>query len=457
MPHIGRARRFIVVTGLLGTLALAGAAQVAPPQPPPRAQSEVEVIIGGEIGAPPRYAVPDLIPLTREPDTLAAAQAIAQVLWNDLAFEREFYMIPRDTYATIPAPKSLVDVPFDRWRELGTDGLVLGTVAESGETLRVEIRLFNVRHRQSVFAKEYTGTASNPRIYAHTAADELHLQQRGLRGVARTKLTFSSDRDGERARGTVEPRTIKEIYIADYDGENARRVTVNRVLNITPVWSMDAGAIAYTSYRRGYPDLVISFIYQGTMETPTAGGGHNWLPAYAPDGTRIAFVSNRDGNPEVYVMNRDGSGIRRVTFHPGIDSTPTWSPTGTEIAFTSDRSGSPQIYVAGADGLNVRRITSEAYCDRATWAPAPFNEIAYASRTGPGYDIRIADLATGERRQLTFAEGSNESPAYAPNGRHLAFTSTRSGRAQLFTIGRDGKGLRQVTRAGSNFTPNWSR
>ena len=39
------------------------------------------------------------------------------------------------------------------------------------------------------------------RLYAHTIADELHKEQRGLNGIARTKIAFSSDRDGERIRG----------------------------------------------------------------------------------------------------------------------------------------------------------------------------------------------------------------------------------------------------------------
>jgi hypothetical protein len=34
--------------------------------------------------------------------------------------------------------------------------------------------------------------------------------------------------------------------------------------------------------------------------------------------------------------------------------------------------------------------------------------------------------------------------------------STRSGRYQIFTIGRDGRGVKQVTREGTNFTPAWS-
>src|SRR5207237_10792876 len=126
---------------------------------------------------------------------------------------------------------------------------------KAGSNVGLQLRLFNVRTRQSVFAKEYAASIANPRLYAHTIADEIHQQQRALRGVARTKLAFSSDRNREKVTGTVENRDVKEIYISDYDGANQRRITVNRALNLTPVWSPDARATAYTSYRKGYPDV----------------------------------------------------------------------------------------------------------------------------------------------------------------------------------------------------------
>jgi TolB protein len=447
--------RYALAAAVLA-VATAAAQQPVPQTPATQQPTEIATVITGDPGTPPRYAVPDFVALT--PDAAEAARTVGQVLWEDLNFEREFYLIPRDTYATVPAARRADQVPFEAWRELGADGLVFGTVSGSGASVRVEVRLYNVRSRQSVFAKEYTGSGANPRLYAHTIADEIHQQQRGLRGVARTKLAFSSDRNREKLTGTVENRDTKEIYITDYDGANQRRITVNRQLNITPVWSPDARAIAYTSYRRGYPDIFVALIYQGTQETPTNNRGQNWLPVYSPDGARIVFTSNRDGNSELYVMNRDGSNVRRLTTHPAIDTTPTWSPSGEQIAFTSDRSGSPQIFVMSADGGNVRRLTmNESWADRPTWSPAPFNEIAYAGRTGPGYDIKVYDFASGQTRQITYGEGSNESPAYAPNGRHLAFVSTRSRGTQVFTIGRDGRGLRQVTRDGNNYTPAWSQ
>lgn len=450
--------RFSTSFSIVVFSAAALAAQNQPaPSAPPSQPSEVEIILTGEPGAPPRYAVPDFLALSKEPEVVEASRTLAQVLWDDLAFEREFYLIPRDTYTTIPVARSLTDVPLDRWRELGADGLVIGTVQKASTGLRVEVRLYNVRRGgEPVFAREYTGSASNPRFFAHTIADEIHQQQRNLPGVARTKLTFSSDRDAEKLKGTVENREVKEVYISDYDGANQRRVTTDRTLNIMPTWAPDGRAIAFTSYRRGFPDILISNIYQGRMERPTGGKTQNWLPAWSPDGTKIVFTSSRDGNAELYVMNRDGSGVNRITKHPAIDTTPTWSPTGTQIAFTSDRTGSPQIYVMGADGLGVRRISTQPFCDRATWSPAPYNELAYVCRSGPGYDIFVYDFARTAASQITFGEGSNESPSFSPSGRHLAFTSTRAGRNQIFIVGRDGKGLRQVTRVGNNFTPDWS-
>jgi TolB protein len=435
------------------------AAHASTQQPPPAAPqqpSEIVTAITGDGGQPPRLAVPDFIAVSTDAESVAIARTISQVLWDDLNYEREFLFIPRDVYTTIPKATSFGDVPFDRWREVNADGLVIGTVQKTANSVRVEVRLFNVRNRQAPFAKVYTASGANPRGFAHMAADEIYQSQRALQGVAQTKLTFASDRDGERMSGTVEKRDVKEIYIADYDGENQRRVTIGRTLNTFPRWSPDGKSIAYTSYRRGGGQIFISNIYQGTMEEVTKGPLENWLAAWSPDGKRLCIASPREGkgHTNLYVVNRDGSGLRKLTDHASINTSPTWSPSGTQIAFVSDRTGQPQIYTVGVDGLGLNRVSGD-YSDRPTWSPAPYNEIAFSARTGPGFDIRVIDMATRAVRQLTNGEGTNESPAFSPNGRHIAFTSTRSGKKQIFTVARDGRDVRQITRTGNNEQPDW--
>jgi TolB protein len=444
-----------ILVSLAIVLGLAALAAQAPQQP-----NELATTINGEGGTQPRFAVPAFLALSNDPDTVAAAKTISEVLWDDLNYEHEFTFIPRDVYTTIPVAKSLEDLPFDRWRELNADGVITGSVQKSGTGFQIRFRLFDIRTKRSVLGAEYSGSA-NPRRYAHTIADEIFKKQRNLNGVARTKLAFTSDRDGERMSGTVQNRSVKEIYISDYDGQNQQRVTVGRTLNAFPAWSPNARSLAYVSWRRGQPNIFVSNIYDGTLDELTKGAevGENYLPAFSPDGTRIAFSSTRAGNSEIYVANRDGSNPRRLTNSPAIDTTPTWSPTGNEIAFTSDRSGSPQIYIISADGLGtVQRITAESYADRPTWGPAPYNEIAFESRTGARFDIKILDVNTRQVKQLTFGEGSNESPAFSPNGRHLAFMSDRTGKFQIMTMTRDGRDVRQITRTGSgtNTLPAWS-
>jgi TolB protein len=456
------------VVAVASVLAIGLAAQQPPATPPPQPQQQSDIgvrISAGDPSLPPKIAVPAFIALTSDPETQAAAKTIGEVLWDDLEFEKEFYMIPRDTYRSVPQPASLEQVALDQWKQMGADGLIVGTVRKTATGVTVQFRLINVASGASAMAKEYSGSArsiqvNESRVYAHTIADDLHKEQRALIGIARSKIAFTSDRDGDRIRGPVSDRGISNLYMADYDGARQQRITISKALDITPVWAPDGRAIAFGSWRSGYQDIYVLFPYgDSPLQNPTKGTSarQNFLPAWSPDGTKIAFTTTRDGNAEIYVMNRDGSNQVRLTNHPQIDVTPTWAPTGTQLAFTSDRTGSPQIYIINADGSGLQQITRETACDRPTWSPAPLNEIAYASRVGGGNIIKIFDFQTRNTRALTEAIGTNESPAFSPNGRHVAFVSTRAGKEQIFTIHRDGTGLRQITRTGTNRYPSWSK
>jgi TolB protein len=465
MPNtriVGRLRPSAYLIAVAILAAVGGGLQPSAQQPPaaPQQPTDVELVISGDGGTPPRYAVPDFIAMT--PDVAEVAKVIGPVLFDDFAFERDVTLVARDVVATVPAARAADQVPFNSWREVGADAVIFGSVQRSGNTVSVQVRLFNVRTRQQVFGQEYTGPTTNPRGFAHRIADDIHKQQRNLRGVAQSKIAFVSDRARTQAAG-ARRRDVKEIYITDYDGANQRRATLSTDMHQGPSWTPDGSALAYSSWDTvasgGETDIVLSYIYKGVREVPTKGVASNFNPEFSPDGSLIAFNSNRDGESEIYLMNRDGSNIRRLTNNRAIDSTPTWSPSGNQIAFVSDRDspGTPKLYWMNADGTGQRRVAvPDSWADKPSWAPAPYNEIAYSARVGGGFDIKVYDIASQTVRSVTSGEGSNESPAYSANGKHIAFSSTRQGRAQIFTIGRDGRGLRQITREGTNTTPAWS-
>jgi TolB-like protein len=234
-------RTLRLTAAAMGALAAAAslsifAQQQQPPAvPPPQQPTEVTVPIIGPGGLPPKLAIAPFIAVSSDAETVAAAKTITDVLFDDLEFEREFYMIGKDVTATVPKLTSLDDLQMYRWRELNANGLVVGSVAKTANGAIVRVKVIEVNSGQMSLGKEYSGSIANPRLYAHTISDEIHQQLRGLKGVARTKLAFTSDRDAERMKGPQGDREIKEIYLVDYDGAGPKRVTVSRTLNVAPV------------------------------------------------------------------------------------------------------------------------------------------------------------------------------------------------------------------------------
>ena len=88
----------------------------------------------------------------------------------------------------------------------------------------------------------------------------------------------------------------------------------------------------------------------------------------------------------------------------------------------------------------------------------PTARLAYATRSERNrFDIALVDLVTLAARRLTAGNGSNEAPTFAPDGRRIAFTSTRAGGTQIFVLNAaDGGSLEQLTSEGSNWAPDWS-
>ena len=72
-------------------------------------------------------------------------------------------------------------------------------------------------------------------------------------------------------------------------------------------------------------------------------------------------------------------------------------------------------------------------------------------------DIFLVDLTGTQIRRLTTDAGSNEDPTWSPDGRFIAFTTTRNGQRQLYVMDGDGSAPHLLADLkGDTFTPHWS-
>lgn len=335
----------------------------------------------------------------------------------------------------------------DQYRSLGAAMLLQNELKLEGDRIVLEGRLVDLASQQTIVGKRYRGTFDLARRIAHTFADEIVLFLTSRRGIALTSIAFVSDRDGD-----------KELYLMDYDGHDQRRITGHKSISMSPAWSGTGETLAYVSFFGGGPALYLADIATGRKTPLVTEGSLNVSPAFSPDGRMVVFARALGANIEIFSCQRDGSGVRRLTNSPGIDTNPAWSPSGQEIAFTSSRAGSPQIYVMDVEGSNVRRVTFQGeYNDGAAWS-ADGTRLAYSTRMERNrFDIAVLDLVTLGSQRLTNGPGSNESPTFSPDGRRIAFASTRQGGTQVYSIdARTGGSLEQLTFQGNNSAPDWS-
>ncbi|OGR85953.1 MAG: hypothetical protein A3A86_03160 [Elusimicrobia bacterium RIFCSPLOWO2_01_FULL_60_11] len=182
----------------------------------------------------------------------------------------------------------------------------------------------------------------------------------------------------------------------------------------------------------------------------------NTSASFSPDGkTIVATLSYQDAT-NLYLLDRKGALLRRLTRTRGSDTSASFSADGRKIIFVSDRSGSPQIYMMNADGSKPERLSDGGWCDGPIWSPLG-DKVAYSRGDGTGHhDIILQDLATGGKIQVTSDSGRNENPTFSPDGRFIAFSSTRQGRREIYIASTDGVVQRKLSDIpGSSSTPSW--
>ncbi len=223
--------------------------------------------------------------------------------------------------------------------------------------------------------------------------------------AAERKIQAEDKRTGRRRRYTWDFDLHMDIFTADLDGGNPRRLT-----------------------------------------TAT---GYDAEGAYSRDGKLIAFASCRGASPEemslsksvdIYVMNSDGTNVRRLTNAPGYDGGPFISPNGKWVVFRSDRKKEHylQIYVIGVDGKNEVMLTDN---NGVNWAPYWHPSAPYIIWTGadhsvpgrPNYDLWMmkhqvdgGKFSAGKPIRVTDHVAADVLPVFSPDGKKLMWTSTRT-------------------------------
>ncbi|HVB98856.1 MAG TPA: translocation protein TolB [Candidatus Dormibacteraeota bacterium] len=408
-----------------------------------------------------RLALPDFA--SGNAATQPLAQVFNQVLWNDLNYSgvvdmasKSFYPLP----STWPSQPNQFQGQQQQWSQPPVNAAMIsfGNLAASGTNLSLSAWLMDLTNPSAppMLAKIYSGAATpeGARQLAHELADDIvSALTGGVPGIAQTQIAYSH-----------QVGNVSELWVMDYDGANAHRITHLGTEAITPRWSPDASEIAFTCFVP-YRGVVSAQVCLYSMAAKRVlyfrrFPGTNATPAWSPSGQKIAFMSSMRGSPEIWVASANGNDPKELTFTPNsVNTSPVWNPkTGQQIVFVSDRGGLPELYMMNSDGSNVVPIhlPDMGYVVDPTWSPNS-QLIAFSWRRPNGnYDIYVMDIGSQQLLQLTHDAGRNERPWWAPDGRHLVFQSDRTGSWQIWTMLADGSDARQLTRGGKNFSPSWS-
>lgn len=163
-----------------------------------------------------------------------------------------------------------------------------------------------------------------------------------------------------------------EIFSVNLDGGNLKRLTNNRVIDVSPSWSPDASRIAFVSDRSGSPQVYVMNADGSDQRRLTFQGSYNTNPAWSPDGRWIVYETRLEGQFDLWLIDPTGSTNVPLVSHPRNDEAPTWAPNGRKLAFSSTRRGRADIYVIDLSGDNLLRLTENAGSNtNPSWGPFP--------------------------------------------------------------------------------------
>lgn len=114
----------------------------------------------------------------------------------------------------------------------------------------------------------------------------------------------------------------------------------------------------------------LAFIYAGDIWLADQNGANprrltnhpaqEMEPKFSPDGQWIAFTAAYNNNLDVYIVSVNGGQPKRLTWHPDADVVSGWHPTEDKVLFASRReirnSRSNQLYLVSIDGSYPEKV-----------------------------------------------------------------------------------------------------
>ena len=196
----------------------------------------------------------------------------------------------------------------------------------------------------------------------------------------------------------------------------------------------------------------------GALKRLTTAKGYDAEGSYSPDGRWIVFSSMRgaydhpltdkekkslDENPsnfaEIYIMRADGSGQTRLTDVFGYDGGPFFTPDGKKILWRRfDEQGLiADLWTMNPDRSDQRQVTTFGSMSWAPYMHPSGQYILFASnKLGfENFELFMVDAeGTKEPVRVTYSDGFDGLPVPSPDGKMLAWTSSRAGGSagQLF-------------------------
>ncbi|MFT4553451.1 MAG: TolB protein [Chlamydiales bacterium] len=368
----------------------------------------------------------------------------------DLNFNGKTQLVQHSEERRRQASTEKFDGYYDRAAWHGMNVLYVAKLQIIDKKLSASIFSVSDYNIKSITDLALTGDMSLDRRRIHQLMDSLHRAFFDEKGISNTRMLYSVRIKKEIRDST---KWVSEIWECDYDGGNARQITNEGGVCVTPSYlppkpGFASGGFFYVSYRMGQPKIFVSSLKEGVGRRFSFLRGNQLMPVVSRQRDQVAFICDVGGNPDVFLLKynaQKGMGVGKprqiFTALRGTQATPTFSPDGHRIAFVSNKDGAPRIYAMeipdeGMKLENVRTVLITKQNRENTspaWSPDGM-KLAYSSMTGGTRQIWIYDFSTNEEIQITHGDGHKENPTWAPNSLHIAFNAGDENTSELYLV-----------------------